>query len=377
MTVVKKSNTVYGRPAESQRHIVEELRAQIVAGQLSPGCRLPTRLELERHYSAGATTVQSALEKLVQDGFIVSRGRQGTFVVENPPHLTRYAMVFYSSAPEFAHNRFNWALNNEVRRLRHEQDVKMAEYYGVDGHEDSEDYQRLVREVRAHRIAGLIFPSDVFLLKGTPLLEEPTVPRVAIMGTRDYAPFPVVSLDMESFFIQALDELRAQGRTKVAFLNPAGRSAAKEWRVNVQRLLQERGMETRPYWWQCVWREEADAARESAHLLMRCDERPDALIISDDNLLEFATAGLVASGARVPQEVSVISHCNFPYPTPSALPVQRLGFDSHRIMGECVKLVDGQRQGNEVPTVTKIEAVFEDNLKNCKDDTDYIRGEDF
>ena len=61
MTVVKKSNTVYGRPAESQRHIVEELRAQIVAGQLSPGCRLPTRLELERHYSDGATTFQCAL----------------------------------------------------------------------------------------------------------------------------------------------------------------------------------------------------------------------------------------------------------------------------------------------------------------------------
>lgn len=353
---MKRSNTTFGRPAESQKHIVQELRSQIVSGELLPGSRLPTRLEIESRFSAGATTVQRALELLRQDGFVQSRGRQGTFVVDNPPHLARYAVVFLSAAEEFKRNRFTIALDSEVRHLRHRRpDLRISEYYGVDGHDDSEDYQRLVRDVRAHRIAGLIFMSNPYPVQGTPLIDEVTMPRVAIMIPTDHK-VPTITLDMDSFFARALDDLQAQGRKRIAFLNPPG---ICNWQEKIIPLLEERGLETRPFWWQCASPADAESARFTTHLLMNCKETPDALIISNDNLLEYATAGLVAAGTRIPQELTIISHCNFPYPTPSVLPVHRLGFDMRRVLEACIDSIDIQRRDGKVQAATKILPVFE------------------
>ncbi|RZM22111.1 MAG: GntR family transcriptional regulator, partial [Pedobacter sp.] len=77
-----------GRPAERKNLIVEELRSRIVAGELNPGSRFPTRSEIEKQYGAGPTTVQRALESLRRDGFIRVHSRKGTFVADNPPHLS-------------------------------------------------------------------------------------------------------------------------------------------------------------------------------------------------------------------------------------------------------------------------------------------------
>ncbi len=304
--------------------------------------------------------MQRALELLRRDGFVESRGRQGTFVVDNPPHLARYAVVFLSAAAAFERNRFSTALDSEVRHLRHRRpDLHIAEYYGVEGHEDSEDYQRLVRDIRAQRIAGLIFTSNPYRVKGTPLLDELTMPRVALMDPEEDGEFPTIGLDMESFFMRALDDLQACGHKRIAFLNPPGICA---WREKLLPLLQERQLETRPFWWQCVSQKIPEAARYATHLLMRCEERPDALIISNDNLLEYGTAGLVAAGTRVPEELAVVAHCNFPYPTPSVLPVRRLGFDARCVLESCIESIDIQRSGEEVPSITTIQAIFEDEL---------------
>lgn len=349
-----------GRPADSKNRIVSEMRARIVGGELLPGSRFPTRTEIARIYGAGTATVQTALDALTNEGFIRVQARRGTFVVDNPPHLARYGVVFLSASDEFKRNRFSTALDSEVRHLRHQRpDLEIAEYYGVDGHEDSEDYQRLVREVRAHRIAGLIFTAHPFPVKGTPLLDEPGVPRVALMDALGELPVPIISLNMDSFFAHALDDLKARGRKRIAFLNPTG---ICDWQDKLLPLLAQRGMETRPFWWQCVAPENAETARFVAHLLMRCEERPDALIIGDDNLLEYAVAGLVAAGTRVPEELTVVAHCNFPYPTPSALPVRRLGFDARRVLEACIRSIDSQRDNVEVPQVTNIKAVFEEEL---------------
>ena len=82
------------RPPVKQDAIVEHLRQRIVRGELAPGARLPTRAAIERRFKASPVTVQRALERLVDDGFVNVAGPAGTFVAEFPPHLHRYALVF-------------------------------------------------------------------------------------------------------------------------------------------------------------------------------------------------------------------------------------------------------------------------------------------
>lgn len=351
-----------GRPAESRGRIIRELRARIVGGELSPGSRLPTRTEIEAFYGAGPTTVQRALDHLRRDGFIESRGRNGTFVTHSPPHLNRYAMVFVNEPQAMVGNRFWAALQQQAQILdRENHDWELQDYWGVDGHPDSREYVLLRDEVIAHRVAGLIFTSLSHKLEGTPLMDEPGIPRVAIMQPLPHVKMPVVFLDTDSFFERAAEVLAAAGRKKVAFINPVGRFyGGCEERTN--QTLEAHGLETRPHWWVCVPIEAAELARRFVALLLHGarSEWPDALVVSDDNLVEHVIAGLVELGVRVPRDLEVVTHCNFPYPVPSVVPVRRVGFDVSAIVRACTSCIDRQRRGEEeVPAVTKIPAVVE------------------
>src|SRR6185295_6183072 len=98
------------------------------------------------------------------------------------------------------------------------------------------------------------------------------------------------------------------------------------------------------------------------HLLMHRNDTkcPDGLVIWDDNLVEHALIGLIAAGVRVPDDVAVVAHCNFPWPPPSVLPVTRLGYSIRQALRTCLDVLDRQRRGETVPPATKIPALFEE-----------------
>lgn len=348
-----------GRPAERQDLIVQELREQIVGGQLLPGSRLPTRDEIGQRYGAGANTVQRALDRLRDDGFIHSSGRNGTHVSVEPPHLTRYAVVF-PAVPTQADQwvRFWTALSNEAIRIQSQEDRKLPLYYGVDSDPNSESYQELLRDVLAHRVAGIVFTSNPYKLAGTPILDEPNIPRIGIMEPSASVPVPTIHPDAKSFFNKALDYLQERGCRKIAFINPPGVDAFDS---TLPQDITARGLTTQPFWNQTVHLALPQAARDITHLLMHANqtERPDGLIISDDNLVEYAAAGLVAAGVRVPDDLEVVAHCNFPWPTPSVVPVRRLGFDAGEVLQSAINYIDAMRRGDSVPPETKIAARFD------------------
>ena len=64
------------------RQIAEDLRAQIESGELRPGQRLRTEIELREHYGASRNTVRDAIKWLTSLGLVETRPGQGTFVVE-------------------------------------------------------------------------------------------------------------------------------------------------------------------------------------------------------------------------------------------------------------------------------------------------------
>jgi len=68
--------------APKWQQIADDLENQISTGALAPGAQLPTEIELMESRGASRNTVRSALQKLTTKGLIISRGSQGTFVVE-------------------------------------------------------------------------------------------------------------------------------------------------------------------------------------------------------------------------------------------------------------------------------------------------------
>jgi DNA-binding LacI/PurR family transcriptional regulator len=357
---MKSSPTVLGRPADRTNLIVRELRGQIVKGQLTPGSQLPTRAEIEESFSAGATTVQRALEHLRRDGFIQVNGRQGTFVVDNPPHLTNYALVFSSDPSIDNWTRFHAALQNEAQVLQQIRDFNIQIYYNINQHSESSDFRKLVKEVQSHRLGGIIFASNPFLVADTPLLSDTGIARVAIMGDKHDYNWPIVSNDSASFWQRAIQYLASRGRKRLGVLIPSGLQRSME--DHLLSSIGQYSMTIQPHWIQGMTLGAPEFAANIMHLLMHSgqNERPDALIIADDNLVEHAMRGLVAAGVNVPNDVDVVAHCNFPYLTPSVLPVKRLGYDARQVLQACI---DNLKNTQQKPLVTRIPALFEEEVE--------------
>jgi GntR family transcriptional regulator len=72
-----------GRPRHEQ--IAAEIRAAIMAGDLSPGAQLPSIPTLVTRHSAATATVQRALAALKNEGYLISAVGKGVYVREREP----------------------------------------------------------------------------------------------------------------------------------------------------------------------------------------------------------------------------------------------------------------------------------------------------
>jgi len=356
-----------GRKPSKRGMIVSNLRQQIVDGRLEPGSCLPSRMTIQKQFDASMATVQQALDALVRDGFVYTRHGVGTFVAEKPPHLCHYGLVFWGHSGVRGWRRFDTALLNEASAIDKSRERRIRFYYGItEGDNDDEERGRLIADVRAHKLAGIIFamkpPREMVEMA---MLQSPQAPCVAIISRPDIPNVTAVTLS-ESFTVRALGYLAGQGRRRVAFLNPWQPSAelTKKWDESISSLSAANGMTCEPYWKLRVHRDGPECARDVIYLLFSQagPARPDALCITDDNLVEHATAGLIAAGVRVPQDVDVVAHCNFPWATPSVMPVKRLGYDAREVLEQCIRVIDMQRQGEVPPRQVLVEAKFEEEL---------------
>jgi len=129
-----------------------------------------------------------------------------------------------------------------------------------------------------------------------------------------------------------------------------------------ERAAARYGVEARVHHRQLVSATVPVCARAAAHVLMRLpsEDRPDGLIVADDNLGPHAMHGLLDAGAQIGTHLDVVMHANFPSQSEFGdLPVTRLGFDSREVLGSAVRVIDCWRESGIPGGRAKVEAVFE------------------
>jgi len=356
-----KSSHLRVRSKIKQNFVFETLRDQILSGKYAAGAKLPVQTELATTFQASTPTIQQAIHRLANEGFVVARPRIGTVVAPKLRHLHNLALVLPND-PIFDsyYSRFFTVLANSARYLQGEQDRPFGVFYDVNSHSDTEDRQRLMDLVNAHQLAGIIFGSAPYKLEGTPILEQTDIPRVAIMTKQVYPQVPAISYDMEAFLRRAFDHLQSRGRRRIAVLAPVEDQLQAALAAEVAR----RGLVCPPHWRLVLLPQSAVSACNCVRLLLQgpAGTRPDGLLILDDNLVEHTLAGVIAEQIRVPIDLEVVAHCNFPWPPNKMLPVTRLGFDSREVLRQCMHLIDRQRRGEPVPGLTHVAPVFEHEL---------------
>jgi len=131
----------------------------------------------------------------------------------------------------------------------------------------------------------------------------------------------------------------------------------------MQALLESRNMACPPCWDLSLSLDAPEAAMNIMRLMMRAGQvdRPDGLIITNDNLVDDTIAGLLAERVRVPDDMEVVAHCNFPWPPVKTMPIKRLGLDVPDLLRRGIDLIDRKRTGQDIPSLVNIPAVWEDS----------------
>lgn len=345
-----------------QKRILNAVRNAILDGTYPAGCQLPNQVEMARQFEVSGFTVHRALDQLAREGFIRKRRRLGTHVVDVPPHLSNLALVFATDPSTSEHySKFFQALANAAVNYQRAEDRTVYLFHGVYRSTGSQDRQRLIEHLNAHQLAGVIFSSPPLELKDTPILDLPGIPRVALAASQPFPHVPAVTTDRRSFLDKALDYLVSRGRRRIALLMVPGNFPDND--PYFEAALAKRNILSPPHWQLTLGQSAAQGATNCVRLLMNGNpsERPDGLVVFDDNLVEHTQAGLIAAGIQVPDDLEVVEHCNFPWP-PSVLSTRRLGYDVQGILRVCIDLIDRQRRGEQVPGLTRVPALFEEEL---------------
>ncbi len=355
-----------GRPASQSAGISGLLRERLAQGVWSPGERLPTRPELERELGVSNHTVQRTMRELETEGFIRSEGRGGTYVADHPPCHCCHGLVF-DGHPYGYWSRLMDAIcaGAETVSKASSPACRFKTYYDAGGRADTEAYARLLADVRAHRLAGLIFATPQFGISGSPLFTETQIPCVAVESNVD-SKLPHVMArypDLQSFTERAMKAIAADagGRRRVAVLSYGITPRTKA----IMATAREMGLRIEPWWVQTPQMGDPEAIAACVQLLLAGapDQRPDALVITDDNYVEAATAALAAMNLRIPHDLLVVAHCNFPVPPPAAVPVVRLGFDFHALLHDATDSIAARRAGLPTPGRRLFPALFEHELE--------------
>lgn len=353
-------------PGES---IADVLRRRIVEGRYLPGDRLPVRTELIRELGVCSSSLQKAQDALRREGFVEAARRRGTFVAPRPPHLFHIAMTFDDNAADgrwFEQTRFLYALEQEAAAFSRSTPWTILPFNdttrmtrAIDASAVDTPASRDLNERASHRrLAGVIVTNPYSLNAAGFAVGTPTV---GFAGTHDPPTTCVVRLDPRRFIDRALDDLKSRGRRRVAML-----TSSTAPRVKVEHLYRaaaDRGLLAQEPWVQGVSLAESHWARHAARAIFlgRPGDRPDAIIVADEHLLDYALAGLGDQQVRVGRDVEVVTHCNFHWTPRPAMTVRRLGYLTREVLNTAIALIVEHRESGKGRTAA-VEPRFEEEL---------------
>lgn len=362
----------------------EAIRAWIVNGDLGPSHAMPGMRELAAKCDCGLSTVYRAVEELVNDGFIRTEDRSGTYLADVLPHKSDIGLIFYEALDQNT-GRFQSCYQQrlyEIARLYQDpvfgrikpyQGVTpLSEFYG------EQSRRELHEDVKAHRLGGLVFTTSPGFLVDPFVEHETSIPRIQICGAPTPEYFTIMP-EWRDFYKKACERLRQRGRKRVAFVNVAvhdDSSYSEDTTKSVIHIANRNGLQTSESRVLFANSESSYIVRSMILLLLEypVSMRPDGIVICDDNLLQASLVGADASGLVLGKDFDMISHANLPLPAnekPEG--VMRLGFDMRQVLETAIRAAKRIRrhQASLHYGSCAIPAYFEDELAERPEQLDF------
>jgi DNA-binding LacI/PurR family transcriptional regulator len=303
------------------------------------------------------------LARLHEDGFIAGARSRGTSVVDAPPHLFHYgvALHFWSDSPHPI-PRFWGGILNLLKSIEAGSQRRFTLYPGLDWGCPAKLLDRMNEDAARHRIAGIITMAHArYAVQNSSVIAEHKTPTVALTSVLTDRTMVMVAPELSAFAEEGMKFLAATGNRKVAILGDLHGPESEE--ANELDLLTKKfNMETRRYWRTSIPWSRAEWAGIWIQTVFRLppEDRPDALLITDEHLTEPAAQALADLGLL--EKIPVVAHSNFPAQGASIPGVTRLGFDLPKMLNTAIGHIDSIREKRPTPQLTLMPVILESDF---------------
>ncbi len=320
--------------------LTQQLRALIQ--HLSPGDSLPTVLQIRERFGVSQPTVDRALQTLRLEGVIESRRGSGIYVTDGA-HSHRIGLAFGMSIPTSPASQFFLLLWQALQAVVARRGIPLR-YYFIDVTTDHFHHER--DQLRADLLAREVH--GVILISLDPIfLPVPGVPHVSFGHTASAAH---VEMDGRMLIRLAVGALADAGGRKVGLLCHQQAPIREPEIATFIETLAQHGLTTRPEW---ILPYASPAQSTAGELFAQrwptWHERPDCLVIDDDNATVSLLHTAAALGISIPAQLQIASHSNVGSTLLDGAPVLRVAFDIHEVAEALVDRLVGQLRGQLTP----------------------------
>lgn len=287
--------------------LMEQIKRDILSGQIRPGQKLPSENQFADRYSMSRHTVRKALAILEQQGYVEAFHGKGTFCSEQPRHRknSRNIAVVTTYISDYIFPRLIQGMDRVLAENGYSIILKNT------GNSRQRE-ARCLEELLKKDIDGLIIePSKSELscrhISLYQALDRYEIPYVFIQGI--YAEMqdrPHILMDDARGGYLAASYLLKLGHRRIAGFFKADDMRGMERHKGYVRALQDAGLPYRPE--DVVWYHTEDRKMKPVimlRLMAKRGQMPDGIVCYNDQIAAMLIEELENLGKRVPEDVSV------------------------------------------------------------------------
>ena len=313
--------------------LMEELKEEIVSGQIQPGEKLPSENQLTEKYSLSRHTVRKAIALLEREGYVEAYHGKGTFCSEKMRHMkkSRNIAVVTTYISDYIFPRLIQGMDNILSEQGYSIILKNT------GNSRQKE-ARCLEELLQKDIDGLIIePSKSQLSCRHPNLYENLdkyqIPYVFIQGIyTEMKDKPHILMDDVRGGYLVTQYLLELGHRRITGFFKADDIQGINRHKGYVKALQEAGISYDPD--AVVWFHTEDRRSKPAMMvreMVRSGNLPDGIVCYNDQIAVQVIETLEACGLKVPEDISVTGYDNSLYAqrgtgiTTIAHPQEKLG----------------------------------------------------